>query len=161
MGAKGRFTRDRQGRFHPRLSAEERHLLASLPGQVLELLARADPATRRLFPPAYPDDAAAEKEYQALVGESLLSHHRQALDALAEGATADTLDEGDLEQWMAALEVLRLVLGTQLEVTEDMTDLERDDPRAPGFALYAYLSMMQGEVVDALADTLPPSTDDE
>ena len=155
MAAKARFTRDRHGRFQVRLSAQERQLLAGLPAQVLELLATEDPSTRRLFPAAYPDDPEAEKEYRSLVGDSLLDHHRQALDALAEGATADALEAGDLEQWMGALEVLRLVLGTQLQVTEDMTDIDPDDRRAPGFALYAYLSMVQEELVDALASELP------
>jgi len=154
MALKPRFTRDRHGRFHPRLSAQERQLLAGLPVQVLELLTAADPSTRRLFPAAYPDDAEAEKEYRALVGESLLEHHRRALDSLAEGAMADTLEAEDLEQWMGALEVLRLVLGTQLQVTEEMTDIDPKDPRAPGFALYAYLSMVQDAVVDALASEL-------
>lgn len=155
MALKRRFTRDRHGRFHPHLSAEERQLLAALPAQALELLTAGDSSTRRLFPAAYPDDPAAEKEYRAMTGESLLARHRQALDALAEGATAETVEESDLEQWMGALEVLRLVLGTQLEVTEDMTELHPDDPRAPGFALYAYLSMVQDQVVDALAGVLP------
>ncbi|HXW32573.1 MAG TPA: DUF2017 family protein [Acidimicrobiales bacterium] len=155
MAPKTRFGRDRHGRFQVRLSAQERELLAGLPSQVLELLAAEDPSTRRLFPTAYPDDPEAEREYRALVGESLLEHHRRALDALAEGATADVLEAGDLELWMGALEVLRLVLGTQLQVTEDMTDIDPDDPRAAGFALYAYLSMVQDELVDALASELP------
>jgi hypothetical protein len=155
MIAPRRFTRDRKGRFHPRLSEEERRLLASLPAQALELLARNDPATRRLFPTAYPDDPAAEREYRALVGESLLSHHRQALDALAQGAAAESLEQAELEQWMGALEVLRLVLGTQLDVTEDMVHVDPGDQRAPAFALYGYLSMLQDEVVHALARTLP------
>ena len=160
MALKRRFTRDRQGRFHPRLSPEERHLLASLPAQALELMESEDPATRRLFPSAYPDDPAADKEYRAIVGESLLSHHRQALDALSEGARAETLGQAELEQWMGALEVLRLVIGTQLDVTEDMADMDPDDPRAPGFALYSYLSMIQDEIVHALSSTLAPTADE-
>ena len=155
MALKTRFGRDRHGRFQVRLSAQERQLLAGLPSQVLELLVAEDPSTRRLFPTAYPDDPKAEKEYRSLVGDSLLEHHRQALDALAEGATAEVLEAGDLEQWMGALEVLRLVLGTQLQVTEDMTNIDPDDPRAAGFALYAYLSMVQDELADALASELP------
>jgi hypothetical protein len=150
-----RFTTDRQGRIHPHLTPQERELLASLPEQVLELIAEADPSTRRLFPPAYPDDDVAEREYQALTGESLLDHHRHALDALSEGVAAETVDEGDLQQWMGALEVLRLVLGTKLDVTEDMGEVQPDDPRAAGLALYGYLSMLQEEVVDALSRSLP------
>ena len=155
-----RFARDRQGRFHPRLGAQERAVLESLPGQVLELMAAEDPATRRLFPVAYPDDPAAEREYRALMGESLADHHRQALDALTELVQADTLTEGELEQWMAALEALRLVLGTKLDVGEDMTDIDPDDPRAPGLTLYAYLSMLQEEIVSALSGLLPAGSEE-
>lgn len=156
-----RFTRDRQGRFHPRLSPQERELLEGLPAQAQELLAARDASTKRLFPVAYPDDPAAEREYQTLVGESLLDHHRHALDCLAQTATAETVEVGELEQWMGALEVLRLVLGTQLDVTEDMTSVDPEDPRAPGLALYGYLSLMQEEVVAALAGMLPKVKDDE
>ena len=152
-----RFTRDRHGRFHPRLGAQERAVLGSLPAQVLELLATDDPSTRRLFPVAYPDDPAAEREYRALVGESLADRHRQALDTLTQLVDAETLTEGELEQWMSALEVLRLVLGTKLDVTEDMADVDPGDPRAPGLALYSYLSMLQDEIVSALSDLLPAS----
>jgi hypothetical protein len=151
----GRFTRDRRGRFHPRLSPRERELLGNLPAQVLELIAAKDPCTRRLFPVAYPGDPAAEGEYQAMMGESLLDRHRHALDCLADTAPAETVAVGELEQWMGALEVLRLVLGTQLDVTEDMAAVDPGDPRAPGLALYGYLSVLQEEVVAALAGTLP------
>ena len=111
-----RFARDRHGRFHPRLGAQERAVLGGLPPQVMEQLATEDPSTRRLFPVAYPDDPAAEREYRALVGQSLADRHRQALDTLTELVDAETLTEGELEQWMGAVEVLRLVLGTKLDV---------------------------------------------
>lgn len=154
-GVRRRFSTDRQGRVHPQLSAQERELLASLPDQVLELMAEEDPSTRRLFPSAYPDDPGAEREYQALMGPSLLEHHRASLAAFSDGVAAETVDEAELELWMSALEVLRLVLGTKLDVTEDMEQVQPDDPRAPGLALYGYLSMLQDEIVTALSRSLP------
>lgn len=155
MIGRGHFRRDRQGRYHPRLSTEERQLLAGLPAQALALIEEEDPSTRRLFPVAYPDDDRADREYRALTGESLRSRHRHALDILAEGAAADSLGEEELTEWMGALEVLRLVLGTQLDVGEDMEPIDPSDPLAPGFALYAWLSLLQEEVVEALAQALP------
>lgn len=155
-----RFRRDRQGRYHPRLSAGERQLLAGLPALALELMEQDDPSTWRLFPAAYPDDEAAEKEYRAIMDESLRTRHRQALDALGEVATAEALDEAELAQWMGAIEVLRLVLGTQLDVQENMDRIDPADPRAPRLALYAWLSMLQDEVVEVLADALPPGSGD-
>jgi hypothetical protein len=150
-----RFSVDRHGRVHPHLSDQEREVLSSLPAQVIELIAGEDPSTRRLFPPAYPDDAEAEAEYRALTGASLLEHHRASLEAFSKSVAAETVDEGDLQQWMGALEVLRLVLGTKLDVTEDLGQVQPDDPRAPGLALYGYLSMLQEEVVAALSRSLP------
>ena len=52
----------------------------------------------------------------------------------------------------AALESLRLVLGTQLDVTEESYGpFDPADPDAPRLALYHWLSWLQEEVVQALA----------
>jgi hypothetical protein len=51
--------------------------------------------------------------------------------------------------------VLRLLLGTQLDVSEDFTEIEPGDPREDQFTVYQYLSMLQNEIVDTLADALP------
>ena len=55
---------------------------------------------------------------------------------------------------MTALNDLRLVLGTRLDVSEDTVEVEPDDDDAPAYAVYGYLSYLLGEVVDALADGL-------
>ncbi len=148
------FSRDRQGRYRPELSGQERTLLAALPTQAMELMEQKDASTRRLFPTAYPDDAQAEEEYRTLMGDSLVAHHRRALETLAEGASAQALSLEELEGWMGGLEVLRLMLGTRLEVREDMEWIDPDDPRAPELAVYAWLSLLQEEVTEALADAL-------
>ena len=69
---------------------------------------------------------------------------------------ADRLDEEQLAAWCGALNDLRLVLGEQLGVTEDMYDrpVPADDPRAPALALYGWLTWLQGHVVEALASRL-------
>jgi hypothetical protein len=55
--------------------------------------------------------------------------------------------------------VLRLVLGTQLDVSEDMTEINADayadDVEAQQYFVYGYLSMLQGEIIDTLAQALP------
>jgi hypothetical protein len=53
---------------------------------------------------------------------------------------------------MGAVNDLRLVLGTRLDVTEDMDDIELDDPRAPAFHVYHYLTYVLSEIVNALAE---------
>ena len=41
-----------------------------------------------------------------------------------------TIDEDELHEWLDAVEVLRLVLGTQLDVCEDFAEVDADDPRS-------------------------------
>ena len=58
--------------------------------------------------------------------------------------------------WLTALNDLRLVLGTRLDVSEDDDDVDPDDPDAPAHAVYHYLGLLLGEVVDAL-ERRPPA----
>ena len=90
-----------------------------------------------------------------MMGTHLLHHHRLALETLEATADAQSLEEEQIHQWLDALEVLRLVLGTQLDVTEDTIPMEESGPLAPQAAAYRYLSMLQEEIVDSLAQALP------
>ncbi len=143
------------GALRLRLRAEERDLLRRLPGQLKELLSDApdDPALRRLFPPAYSDDLEREAEYRELMADELRSRHLAALAVLEETVDADRLTAEQAAGWLAALNDLRLVLGTRLDVSEDMLgdDVDPDHPDAPALALYGYLSWLQDQVVEALA----------
>ncbi len=149
-----RVRRLRGGGVELRLSEWERDLLRSLAPQVRELLSTPDdPAAARLFPVAYPDDEERQAAYRLLAGSELLESHLGALEVLADSAGADRLDDDAAHTWMRALNQIRLVLGTRLQVTEegDERPTDRDDPRAPAFAAYDYLSMLQGELIDALS----------
>lgn len=148
-----RIRRGRDGRYRLRLPPGERALLRGLPQQVVELVAAGDPSTRRLFPPAYLDDQEAEAEYRELMRAQLLDHHRHALEILEQTLDADHLDQEQLLAWLSALNDLRLVLGTRLEVTEDMTPPPPDDPKASLFNLYNYLTWLQTTVVDLVAES--------
>jgi hypothetical protein len=153
--ARRRFKRDRHGRFHTGLGANEREFLKALPLQARGLLEARDPSTARVFPVAYPQETEAESDYREMMGTHLLHRHQDALDTLTLTVDAPSLDEEEIHHWLDALEVLRLVLGTQLDVTEDQILVEESDPHAPQVAAYHYLSMLQGEIVDSLAETLP------
>jgi hypothetical protein len=152
-----RFRRDRSGRYRLSLAKPERQLLRSLPDQAKEVLHESEPLAARLYPPAYPGDDDASAEYRQMAGASLLDRHRRALDTMVETVDGSSLDETQLHEWLDALEVLRLVLGTQLDVSEDTPRVDADDPRSAQFAVYGYLSMLQGEIIDALADGLDPA----
>jgi hypothetical protein len=152
-----RFVRDRRGRIRPGLEDPERQLLRMLPEQARELVDHDDPTAKRLFPVAYLGDEAAQSDYHEIMGAQLLEHHRHALDTLVSTVDATTIDIDELHTWLGAIEVLRLLLGTQLDVSEDMAEVDPADPRADQLTVYQYLSMLQNEIVDTLAAALPRS----
>ena len=119
-----------------------------------------DPALRRLLPDAYADEAAAG-EFRRLMDTELRQLKTAALDEVREavqGATTSGLKlrlaPQQAEQWLQALNDIRLVLGTRLDVTEDLEDrwakLGPDDPIAPLLAAYEWLGWLQESVVQAL-----------
>jgi len=148
-----RIEATRRGDFRLRLTRGERDALRSLPGQLRELLATDDPSLVRLFPPAYPDDQEWNDEFERLTRGELRGTKADALRVMEETVDAERLTEEQLRAWLGALNDLRLVLGTRLEVTEETyaDDVLPGDPRAPEFALFAYLSWLQEQVVAALA----------
>jgi hypothetical protein len=154
-----RLQRTRRGRYRLRLPNHERELLRSLPGRLRELLATDDPALRRLFPPAYRDDPERQAEYESLVSPELTRERLDALTVMERTIDATDLTEEEVTAWLGALNDLRLVLGTRLDVTEEMYDegLAEDDPRSPAFAVFAYLGWLEEQIVEALATGLPES----
>ena len=60
------------------------------------------------------------------------------------------LEPDDVQAWLAVLNDVRLVLGTRLEITEDDWDVTPDDPRAGAYNVYAWLTHLQGDLVDQL-----------
>ena len=145
--------RNRKGQYEIRLPDDQRALLRSLGPQMRELLSSDDPVLDRLFPVAYPDDEDRETEYRLLVRDELRSSHEAALTALEESADAERLDEEQLLAWMRAINEVRLVVGTRLDVTEegDERPTEPGDPRVTAFAVYDYLTWLQGTIVEALS----------
>ena len=137
-----------------RLPANEQALVRSLAADLVETLgeAPADPSLRRLTPPAYDDDAD-EKGYREIMGAELLNGRVQALELLAATAGHERLSGEEAEAWLRALNDLRLVLGTRLDVQEvSLLDrIDSNDPDAAGLAVYAYLSWLQEQLVEALS----------
>ncbi len=153
-----RIRRNRHGQFEVRLDPPERELLRSLGPQMREIIDdrnAGDAAVARLFPPAYRDDKDAEREseFRLLAGDELRTSHLAALTTLEQSAEAERLDEEQLLAWMRAINDVRLVLGTRLDVTEEGDERPTDlsDPRAPAFAVYDFLTWLQGEIIDALS----------
>jgi hypothetical protein len=132
-----------------RFSPEERALLAQLASDLRAQLEDSfdDPSFRRLFPPAY-EEAEHELAYRDSAGDELLDGRRQALELLAATASNDQLTAEEADAWLRALNDLRLVLGTRLDVQEDALI---DRPQTPELALYGYLSWVQEQLVAALS----------
>ena len=144
--------RRRDGTFRVRLPRSEREVLAAIPGQLREAIAGEDASLYRLFPPAFADDDEANEEYASLVGSGLVEGKVRALAELERTAFAEQLSEEELRAWLGALESLRLVLGTQLGVTEETyAGFDEHDPDAPRLALYHWLTWLQEEAIQALS----------
>lgn len=149
-----------------RLPAGERELLGSLPVELVRLLDELgdgplpDPL-KRLFPPAYPSDASSEAAYRNLVGADLLEAHRHALEVLADTADKSSLSKEQAEAWLTALNELRLVLGTSLQVTEESAEVVVHEERQVEWTYYHYLSFLLGEIVEELSKGLPSPDEDE
>jgi hypothetical protein len=149
--------RTETGDFLLRLGPEERGLLRRLSAELEELLAAEpeDPSLKRLRPRAY-EDEEVEREFRSLMGAELESLRLENLRRLAETAGRDRLDAEELDRWLAALNDLRLVLGTRLDVTEDQF-ADGFDPSAPHayeLAVYAFLTWLQEAAIDAASSGL-------
>ena len=153
-----KFRASRDGStFSVNLEPYERELLRTLPGQLRDLLATDDPALERLYPPAYVNDAERNDEYQRLTRGDLTGRRLTALDTMEATVDSPRLSSEELGAWMAALNDLRLVLGTRLDVSEEDDVLEEraeDDPDAEAWAVYGYLGYLQECVVEAMSSTL-------
>ena len=134
------------------LGGDERDLLRNLGPQFAALLDDpTQPVLDRLFPPAYSEeeDLQLQDEYRRLMQEDLVERHRQEFELLASTSGADELNGEQLLGWARALNSIRLVLGTHLDVHEDD---ENRRPQSPDEALYQWLTYLLGEVIDALED---------
>ncbi|MCZ9349010.1 DUF2017 domain-containing protein [Streptomyces mutabilis] len=139
----------------------------------------SDPVLRRLFPDAYgdpegaPQAAEAEEqraysaEFRRYTENDLRAGKREnalavirTLDALSSASAGEAgavlkLSPEESQQWLRALNDLRLAIGSRLEITdEDDTDLlyrlPDEDPRKPMVMAYLWLGGLQESLVATL-----------
>jgi uncharacterized protein DUF2017 len=148
----------RDGAYVLNLDVRERELIRQLLGELRALLSLGadDLRLRRLYPAAYTDDAAKEEEYRSLTHEELKDGQLSNIDVVEASVEAEVLSEEQLTAWMQAINSLRLVLGTMLDISEDDQELgfDPEDPDARTQALYGYLGGLLDEIVDAQLDAL-------
>jgi hypothetical protein len=140
------------------LGKDERALVARLLEELRSLLTDpADPAlVRRLYPVVHPDDPERESEYQRLMRDDLVASRLGSIDVVTDvlerSGRKVTLDEAQMVAFMQAVNAVRLVLGTLLDVTEDDELIEREDADiSPEHHLYGYLSWVLDSSVRALS----------
>ncbi len=142
------------------LDQEEIDLVVRLLGELRGLLIDSDPATapllRRLFPPAYhlADDAEAEAEYQRLMHDDLVAARLESINAVDGLLSSRTpLDDDQAAALLQALNGVRLVLGTLIDVGEndDPGKIADDDPLVGEQHLYHFLSYLLEHTVQAVS----------
>lgn len=166
--------RRRGDHFVLALADDEAALLRRLASELRALLTvgsdqpEAEALMARLFPVAHPDDPELEAEYQRLMRDELVASKLGALDVIerAVGRTSEDdelggdvdarparLDEVELNSVMQAINSVRLILGTMLQVSDD-PDGDEVAPgweQSPEYALYGYLSWLLEHCVRALS----------
>ena len=153
MSERAAIARGRNG-YVLRIGAPERALVVRLLDELGEMLKApaGQPATARLFPVVHPDDADREAEYQRLMRDELVTSRLAGIevvkDALRGSAKKVTLTAEQLGSFMQAVNGVRLVLGTILEVSED-DDVDDLEEHAPEYQLYGYLSWLLDSAVVA------------
>jgi hypothetical protein len=153
VSEKGAFGRSRNG-YVLRIAPQERALIVRLLAELGELLtAPADqPATARLFPVVHPDDPEREAEYQRLMRDELVASRLAGIETvkgvLDGSAKKVTFTEEQLTSFMQAVNGVRLVLGTILNVSED-DEVDEIEDHVPEYQLYAYLSWLLDSAVVA------------
>ncbi|HEX2144409.1 MAG TPA: DUF2017 domain-containing protein [Glycomyces sp.] len=129
-----------------------------------------DPALARLFPDAYTDlgpdgDAtAASAEFRRYTENDLRARKRddaraviRSLDALGPGEQRAVLHlkPDECRQWLGALNDLRLIIASRLEITVDedfevLLELPETDPRSPLAMTYGWLTALQDSLVESM-----------
>jgi Domain of unknown function (DUF2017) len=139
---------------------DERQLVARLLTEMSQLLMgeAGDPRLIRIFPPAYhlADDADADAEYQRLMREDLVASRLSGIATVNLSLQAQgPVGEEAMIAFVQAINGLRLVLGTMLDVVEDHDpdEVDDDDPLVGEHHLYNFLSWLLDWAVQALGDS--------
>ena len=136
-----------------------RELLASLAKQLTDLIddpeAQDDPGIARLFPPASVDDPMETLGFEQLMGEAIRAGKRESAGVLRATVDKTSLTAEETLAWMRCLNDIRLLLGTRLDVKEDV-DIESmiDDPLTEQAAI-VYVALT--ELVEMLSRAADPS----
>ncbi|WP_375387320.1 MULTISPECIES: DUF2017 domain-containing protein [Actinomycetes] len=121
-----------------------------------------DPVLRRLFPNAYPHDAAASSDFRRFTERDLRGKKVEdavvVLRALGEteaGAKDLRVDPAQADAWLRTLTSVRLAVATRLGITDaesadDLAQLPEEDPRSFMVSVYDWLGFAQETLISSL-----------
>ena len=140
------------------------HLLRELRGEITAAKAAAHDELpehmKRLFPTGYHADAKRNEEFRRLTHSDLADSHLAAIDHAVELLSPDRVfDATELERFVRAINAMRLVLGTLLDVSEDderdaQAEAEAgsdDDTAVTQREVYDYLGWLLHTCLDRLS----------
>lgn len=119
-----------------------------------------DPVTRRLFPPAYVDDAAAASDFQRFTQAE--QRRAKIADALVVLDDLEDLQSGvmrvptdHLDAWLKTLNNVRLVLSVILGISDETSHDEAahrpdSDPRSWLYGYYGWLGWMLESLLECV-----------
>ncbi len=143
------MTRSGKGSVRVNLNRHARELLARVPPLLREVASAdaADPASRRMFPPAYDDDESWNARYALRAHEDLARKRLAAAETIEETATSEVLTEEQARNWLDGCNDARLILGSGLAITEDMSRSDVPPELSSDFEVYEFLSFLVGRLV--------------
>lgn len=124
-----------------------------------------DPAVQRLFPNAYPHDAAAASDFRRFTLRDQRDHKLAAvrlvlvdLAATQHGVHPLKINPDHTDAWLKTLTNLRLSVATRLGITDseaaaELAQVADDDPRAFMYSIYEWLGFAQETLLSALGQT--------
>lgn len=142
-----------EGRYRVRWRPADRQMLVGLASEIAALLDADDSSLARWFPPAYGTDEERSREYAALARDELVASKRAALEVVMSSFDRLEITSDELHSIMRALNDLRLVLGTRLDVSEDQPGPPPGTPaqELPAWHAYERLGMLVAMCVRVLS----------
>ncbi len=121
-----------------------------------------DPVLQRLFPNAYPHDAAASSDFRRFTERDLktkkIAEAQLVLQRLADGgrgAHEIKIPADEVDVWLRTLTSVRLALATRLGITDtesadELAAVPEGDPRAFMLSVYEWLGFAEETLISAL-----------
>ncbi len=157
----------RRGRLVAQFEPHEAALLRQVVSEIRDVLSgagsdgepaserQADAVAQRLLPDGHRSDPALAEDYRSLTESGLrqekLADAALLLDSVTDDGGRVELGQSEAEAWTRTLNDVRLAIGVRLDVQEsDDPMLRAEQTSDPRWAIYSWLTAVQGLLIDAL-----------